>query len=74
MLDLKNVADNKEFWKTVKPFLSDKAATFPKIYLLEKGKQFQMNLKLPTHLGTSLKMLYIHLVSKQRNILKRIMI
>ena len=38
MLDLKNVTDNKEFWKTVKPFLSDKVITFPKISLVEKGE------------------------------------
>ena len=37
MLDLKNVTDNKEFWKTAKRFLSDKATTFPKISLVEKG-------------------------------------
>ena len=33
MLHLKNVTDNKDFWKTVKPFLDDKVATFPKISL-----------------------------------------
>ena len=38
MLDLKNVTDNKEFGKTVKPFLSDKVATFPKISLVGKGE------------------------------------
>ena len=38
MLDLKNVTDKKEFWKTVKPFLSDKVTTFPKTSLLEKGE------------------------------------
>ena len=38
MLDLKNMTDNKEFWKTVKPFLSDKVTTFPKISLVEKGE------------------------------------
>ena len=38
MLDLKNVTDNKEFWKTVKPFLSDKVTTFPKISLVENGE------------------------------------
>ena len=37
-LPLKNVTDTKEFWKTVKPFLSDKVTTFPKISLVEKGK------------------------------------
>ena len=36
MLDLKNVTDNKVFWKTVKPFLSDKVTSFPKISLVEK--------------------------------------
>ena len=29
-LDLKNVTDNKGFWKTVKPFLSYKVTTFRK--------------------------------------------
>ena len=38
ILDLKNVTDNKEFWKTVKPFLSDKVTTFPKIFLVKKGE------------------------------------
>ena len=38
MLDLKNMTDNKELWKTVKPFLSDKVTTFPKISLVEKGE------------------------------------
>ena len=38
MLDLKNVTDNKEFRKTVKPFLSDKVKTFLKISLAEKGE------------------------------------
>ena len=36
MLDLKNVNDIKKFWKTVKPFLSDKV-TISKISLEEKG-------------------------------------
>ena len=38
MLGLKNVTYNKKFWKTVKPFLSDKVKTFPKITLVEKEK------------------------------------
>ena len=38
MLGLNNVTDNKQFWKTVKPFLSDKVTTFPKIFLVEKGE------------------------------------
>ena len=38
MLDLNNVNDNKEIWKTVKPFLSDKVTAFLKISLAEKGE------------------------------------
>ena len=34
-LDVKNVTDNKTFWKTVKPFLSEKGNTFSKITLVE---------------------------------------
>ena len=34
-LDFNNATDNKKFWKTVKPFSSDKVTTFPKISLVE---------------------------------------
>ena len=34
-LDEKNVADNKKFWKTVKPLLSDKPVSREKINLTE---------------------------------------
>ena len=34
--DLKNVTDNSEFWKTVKPFLFDKITAFSKKSLVEK--------------------------------------
>ena len=37
-LDLNNVTDNKKFWKTVKPFLSDKVTTFPQITLVENDE------------------------------------
>ena len=30
-LDMKNVLDNKEFWKTMRPFLSDQNAVFSQI-------------------------------------------
>ena len=46
MLDLENVTDNKEFWKTIKPFLSDKVTTFPIISLVEKG----VCVSVPIHL------------------------
>ena len=35
-LDLKNVTNYKEFWKAVKPFLSEKVTFFPKMLLVEK--------------------------------------
>ena len=38
MLDLKNMMDNKEFWKTVKSFLCSNVTTFPKMSLVEKGE------------------------------------
>ena len=42
MLDLNNVTDSKEFWKSVKPFLSDKVTTFRKISLDRKrGNNFR---------------------------------
>ena len=34
-LDVKNITDNKTFWKTVKPFLSDKVISTEKITLIE---------------------------------------
>ena len=32
-LDVKNITDKKTFWKTVKPFLSDKVTTTQKLTL-----------------------------------------
>ena len=34
-LDVKNITDNKTFWRTVKPFLSDKATSTQKTSLAE---------------------------------------
>ena len=39
-LDLNNATDNKKFWKTVKPFLSDKITTFPQGTLVENDEIF----------------------------------
>ena len=38
MLDLKNATGNKEFWKTVKPYLSHEVTTFLKVSQVEKGE------------------------------------
>ena len=37
-LDIRNVTDNKLFWKTDKPFFSDKGFIRLKITLIEKGE------------------------------------
>ena len=37
-LDIKNIADNKQFWKTIKPFLSEKIKTTSKIKLKDQDK------------------------------------
>ena len=37
-LNEKDITDNKKFWKTVKPFLSDKSINSDKIYLNENGE------------------------------------
>ena len=65
--DLNNFTDNKEFWKTVKPFLSDKVTTFLKISLAENDEILDES-KVANYLVISLQMLSIHLVSKQTNI------
>ena len=39
-LDLNNATDNKNFWKTVKPFLSDKVTTFPQGTLVKNDEIF----------------------------------
>ena len=35
---MKNIEDNKKFWKTVKSFFSDKSNNFENISLIENGK------------------------------------
>ena len=35
-LNEKRISDNKTFWKTIKPFLSDKITSTKKITLIEK--------------------------------------
>ena len=37
-LDISEVTDNKKFWKTVKPFISDKSSSKSRITLIEDGK------------------------------------
>ena len=37
-LNVKDVVDNKKFWKTIKSFFSDKSNNFENISLIENGK------------------------------------
>ena len=37
-LDISELTDNKKFWKTVKPFISDKSSSKSRIILIEEGE------------------------------------
>ena len=45
-LDPSNFTDNKMFWKTVKPFLTDKGTTSRKITLIESGEILTEDVKV----------------------------
>ena len=45
---LKYLVINGGFWKTVKPFLSDKVTTFPKLFFGEKGEIISDGSKVST--------------------------
>ena len=53
--DVKNITDNKTFWKTVKPFLSDKLTSTQKITLIDFS--FQISLVI---LGSLITIIAIH--------------
>ena len=37
-LDISELTDNKKFWKTIKPFISDKSSSKSRLILIEEGK------------------------------------
>ena len=45
-LDIKKIADSRKFWKTVKPFLSDKGISKTNIILIEEGEIIQEDIEL----------------------------
>ena len=51
-LNEKKITDNKTFWKTVKPFLSDKTPSDEKITLIEKDKINKTDTKTANVLNT----------------------
>ena len=58
-LDEKHVTDNKMFWKTVKPFLSDKMVNSPKITLVENKEIINNDKKI----AKTFKTFFINIVS-----------
>ena len=51
-LNEKKIKDNKTFWKTVQPFLSDKTPSDEKITLIEKDKNDKSDTKTANVLNT----------------------
>ena len=51
-LDAKSVTDNKKFWRTVKPFLSDKTPSNAKITLIEDGEVISSDNEIANVLNT----------------------
>ena len=51
-LDLKSITDNKKFWATLKPFLTDKGITSNNICLIEEGKIISKDQEVAETLNT----------------------
>ena len=69
-LDMKNVLDSKEFWKTMRPFLFDRNTVFSQISI-EKNKWLNLIIWICLKsLAPSLKMLSGHSMSSQMNIMR----
>ena len=66
-LDMKNVLDSKKFWKTMRPFLSDKNTVFSQTNI--KKKLYLMILICLKSLALSLKMLLGRSMQNQMNII-----
>ena len=45
-LNEKDVADNKKFWMTVRPLLSDKVKSHEKVILVENDKIIKQDIKI----------------------------
>ena len=51
-LDEKKVTDNKTFWKTIKPFLSDKIVSREKVTLIEEDEIVESDINTAQILNT----------------------
>ena len=66
-LDMKNVLDSKEFWKTMSPFLSDKNTVFSQISIEKNNRIISDDLICLKSLALSLKLLLGRSMSSQMN-------
>ena len=66
---MKTVLDSKEFWKTMRPFLSDKNTVFSQVGIEKINRVISDNFDLSGDLALSLKMLLGRSVSSQMNII-----
>ena len=71
-LDVKKITDSRKFWKTTKPFFSDKGAGKTDIILIEGDEIVQDDLKVATILGeffsNSVKNLNIEIPIEYKNV------
>ena len=67
-LDIKNITDNKQFWKTIKPFLSEKIKTTSKIKLKDQDKIISNDDKVAEEFSTFLENAVKSLNIKPRNL------
>ena len=67
-LDIKNITDNKQFWKTIKPFLSEKIKTTSKIKLKDPDKIISNDDKVAEEFSTFFENAVKSLNIKPRNL------
>ena len=67
-LDIKNITDNKQFWKTIKPFLSEKIKTTSKIKLKDQDKIISNDDKVAEEFSTFFENAVKSLNIKPRNL------
>ena len=67
-LDIKNITDNKQFWKTIKPFLSEKSIVTSKIKLKDKNKIISNDDKVAEEFSTFFENVVKSLNIKPRNL------
>ena len=67
-LDIKNITDSKQFWKTIKPFLSEKIKTISKIKLKDQDKIISNDDKVAEEFSTFFENAVKSLNIKPRNL------